>query len=81
MCACGGAAAAFSTLPNDFSIGKVYFFSQSSSVEEPKMPAFGYCEAWICVSIIFFFLSDATRLKTRGGKKGIKPTDKAREKE
>lgn len=32
------------------SIGNVYVFNQSRRVVFPKIPAFGYWEAWMCVS-------------------------------
>ncbi len=37
---------------SDASSGNVYVFSQSSSVDLPKMPTLGYCDAWRCVSAL-----------------------------
>jgi len=39
------------SLPRDDSRGKVYVASQSRRVDLPNMPAFGYCEACIWVSV------------------------------
>jgi hypothetical protein len=38
-------------LPREDSSGNVYVVSQSSKVDLPKMPALGYCEAWMWVSM------------------------------
>ena len=43
-------ALAFSVEERLLSIRNVYVFNQSRRVVFPKIPAFGYWEAWMCVS-------------------------------
>lgn len=42
---------AFSMEARLLSMGKVYVFNQSRRVVFPNIPAFGYWDAWICVSM------------------------------
>jgi hypothetical protein len=51
---------------SELSSGKVYVLSQSKSVDLPKIPAFGYCDAWMWVSVVTLDSSSHTGLLFNG---------------